>query len=450
MIFLKIKAFSLLILLLISVNSYALIHNDSFATRILKVNEENILVLDRGVEDGVERGDHIKITNRNGFMARAIALRAGMVTSHWKIYRVIYPEKISKDLTYKAVSITNNTIAENYIDFRDEDNASEYTDFNETELLAWARKEDDDSVTTDLPKNMLGDPVLELEPDFGQRNFDGEQFAQDFKKWSATVSIPAFSYASTRKESKVRTLNSNVVITNVGTKYNLSYTYGRNDTKTESFSPDENDFDPSDGIDIVENHDRQRTDSHSLTFSIYNIIPRIAATANFDRQIMYSNAFKTSETTTIAPLGMTITMIKPDSPDGDSPWTLSLNPGYTKTISYFELGQVDWDTGETLYVEENRTFSLSLVSEINFSVGNLTVANSTTWAPQIDPKDYKSFNTGDVTIDNDFSLQFPISTRLSGAVTHNYQYSYIPQFGPLQDQKHTSTVALTLMYSINW
>lgn len=438
---------SLLILLLCN-SAYALIQNDMIDAKILKVNEENILVLDRGIEDGIERGDHVKITNELGFVARAICLRTGMLTSHWKVYRVVYPEKMSKDLTYEVRGINNNQVPEKYVEFKEEDTSSEYTDFNESELVAWGRKSDENSIFTDLPKNMLGDPVLEVEPDFTARNFNAEQFQEDFKKWSFTFGVPTFQFASTRKQSKTRTVASNIGITNVGKKYNLNIVASRQETKTETIEEDPNDFDPSDGIDTIENLFRSRQDTQTLTFSIFNIIPRIAADFSYNRSTQYANNFKQNITTNVAPLGMTITVIKGNDEYDDPPWTISIRPGYTKFRQFYQQPQIDYATGETYFQQVQRTFELNIGSEIRFNIGVVNVSNETSWAPQIDPKNYTQWSTGDVRIDNTFSLSFPISTRLSGTISHEYQYSYLPEFGFQQDQKTNQTITFNFSYQL--
>lgn len=447
----RILHFLILVTLLLCNSAFALIQNDMFDAKILKVNEENILVLDRGIEDGIERGDHVKITNELGFVARAICLRTGMLTSHWKVYRVVYPEKMSKDLTYEVRGINNNEIPEKYVEFKEEDTSSEYTDFNESELVAWGRKADENSVVTDLPKNMLGDPVLEVEPDFAARNFNAEQFKEDFKKWSFNFAVPSFQFATERKQSKTRTVSSNITISNVGKKYNITLSAGRTENKTETIEPDENDFDPSDGQDTVENVNRQRDDFQELRFSIFNIIPRIAADFSYRRDTTYQNSFKQRIQTSIAPLGMNITVIKGNDEYDDPPWTIAVRPGYTKTRLFFQQPQFDFETGETYLQNVTRSFELAISSEIRFNIGVVSISNDTSWRPQIDPKNYTQWNTGDVFIDNEFSLSFPISTRLSGSISHIYNYSFFPSFGlegNLQKVNYTTAINFTYQLSI--
>ncbi|MBD66285.1 MAG: hypothetical protein CME62_13830 [Halobacteriovoraceae bacterium] len=90
--------------------TFALESTDRIEVNILKAYNQNILVLDRGIEDGIFRKDHIKIVSRDGFIARGICLKTSMSQSHWKIYRVTRPELVSKDVTYNMLSINQSQI----------------------------------------------------------------------------------------------------------------------------------------------------------------------------------------------------------------------------------------------------------------------------------------------------------------------------------------------------
>lgn len=95
----------LLLFFVLTSYSFALDSVDRMKTQILTVFDQNILVLNRGAEDGIFKKDHIKITSDDGFIARGICLKSSMQTSHWKIYRVVRPELVSKDVLYDLVAI---------------------------------------------------------------------------------------------------------------------------------------------------------------------------------------------------------------------------------------------------------------------------------------------------------------------------------------------------------
>lgn len=107
------KAFNiatLVIILIFSAKVFALESSDIMKTQILKAYGKNILVLNRGLEDAIFKKDHIKITSSEGFIARGICIKANMMTSHWKIYRVVRPELVSKDTLYDMKSINQSEL----------------------------------------------------------------------------------------------------------------------------------------------------------------------------------------------------------------------------------------------------------------------------------------------------------------------------------------------------
>lgn len=450
------KFLLLLILLFTYSTAFALIGNDGFQARILKVNDDNIFVLDRGIEDGVEPKDHIKITNQLGFIARAICLRTGMITSHWKIYRVINPEKISKDVRYSVRSIKKSQVPEKYANLLEEDFSEEFTDFTESELFAWAKKEDDEKLNGDLPKDMTGDPILEPKPTFADTNFDGEQFAEDFKRWTANLSFAPLSYTSVSNTSRSRNMNGAFTFENQGKKYNLEISKTRNESKVSQTTVDESTivydpttFEPVGKPSLKETIFRSAEDEWGITFRIFEVIPRFEFNSSYSKSKSTNNGFTNNEDISITPLGMQITVVK-GAEEGDTPpWTMGINPSYNKNITYNQYGEVNEETGITEFQTVTRTIGLGVTSNIAFAIGNVSVQIATEWSPQIRPNAPKKFSTGEVIMNNTTTINFPISQRLFGTVMHRYDYSFLEQYGPLQDQKTQQTTQFAFNYSID-
>lgn len=135
----KINLFTLFVLILFSIKTFALESTDKMNTQIMRMYAKNVLVLNRGIEDGVDKTDHIKITSPDGFIARGICLKSSMLSSHWKIYRVVRPELVSKDVEYKMVSINQSEIPKdianlNKVDFSSYFNSKPMNEKKEIEL----------------------------------------------------------------------------------------------------------------------------------------------------------------------------------------------------------------------------------------------------------------------------------------------------------------------------
>jgi hypothetical protein len=139
--------------LLIGFNALALDINDIFEGKILKILPQNTVVLDRGLEDYINPGDHIKFKLGDQFIARGVALKSNMRTSYWKIYRIPNPQLISTNYQYDIHSMLQSEIPD-YV--RDE---IKYTTID-YDLGKMEKKIDDrimdqtKNITSDLPSNL--------------------------------------------------------------------------------------------------------------------------------------------------------------------------------------------------------------------------------------------------------------------------------------------------------
>ena len=88
--------------------------------KILKALPGNIVMLNRGLEDGLQRNDHIKISSETqGYNSRAICLKTSRESSYWKLYRIPYSEVFSQDLTYTISGLADREIPLPHSELRD-------------------------------------------------------------------------------------------------------------------------------------------------------------------------------------------------------------------------------------------------------------------------------------------------------------------------------------------
>ena len=79
--------------------------------KILRVLPNNVVMLNRGLEDGIMRNDHAKLsTDIEGYGSRAICVRVTSETSYWKLYRVPHSEAFSLDYTYTLAGMADKEI----------------------------------------------------------------------------------------------------------------------------------------------------------------------------------------------------------------------------------------------------------------------------------------------------------------------------------------------------
>lgn len=79
--------------------------------KILRVLPNNVVMINRGLEDGILRNDHAKFNNDvAGYSARAICLRVTGDVSYWRLYRIPNTEAFSMDYTYNLIGMADREI----------------------------------------------------------------------------------------------------------------------------------------------------------------------------------------------------------------------------------------------------------------------------------------------------------------------------------------------------
>jgi hypothetical protein len=141
-----------LFLICISSNSYSLEIDEKLTLRIVKVSESRkTMLINRGVEDGIVKGDHAKFFLTVGVVARAVAVKVSPTRSVWSVYRLVNADYIKNDQVMKLKITT----------------AVKITKDNSKMLVS------DDTVSSiDDPRN-LGIPLAEGADDIGNLDLNG-------------------------------------------------------------------------------------------------------------------------------------------------------------------------------------------------------------------------------------------------------------------------------------
>ena len=225
----------ILLAIMLSSTTYALEFNDIInKLSVIKAYDDNYLVLNRGLEDGIIKGDHIKLTNENGYIARAICIKASMLLSHWKVYRVVNPELLSFDDYYVLKSMNQSEIPDELKDYRYADFSQEFNDITDADAMKPVKIQQDRIATFDLGNDMSNDPAIiaanmsETEKFIG-KNFDGQQFANDFANMNLSVYTSPISW---QRQNDQKSINYGLSLSNYGQKYELSFNANKMETKT--------------------------------------------------------------------------------------------------------------------------------------------------------------------------------------------------------------------------
>jgi hypothetical protein len=111
----------LLFLILASTTSWALDTSEVLPNiRILQSLPQNVVMINRGIEDGIYKGDHARLVNMDGYAARAVCLSSRSEASYWRLYRIVTPESISKDFVYKIIGMNDSELPDSKTAFKDE------------------------------------------------------------------------------------------------------------------------------------------------------------------------------------------------------------------------------------------------------------------------------------------------------------------------------------------
>ena len=88
--------------LFLSLPAFALEIDETLTTRIMEVSAtKKTILLNRGIEDGLVVGDHVKLFLTQGVIGRAVAVKASPQRSIWSVYRIVSPDKIVMDKVVK-------------------------------------------------------------------------------------------------------------------------------------------------------------------------------------------------------------------------------------------------------------------------------------------------------------------------------------------------------------
>jgi hypothetical protein len=173
--------------------------------KILKVLPNNILMIDRGLEDGVARNDHIMLTNEVvGYASRAICIRSSFTTSYLKLYRIPDAEAISLDYQYTLVGIDDREIPSPVAKLRDRLQAT--GDEKKIEKKVGA---DPFLVKRDLPERLTERDLLkatgpEKRKLFVERVLNEDQLKRDLNNYQLSLFASPFTRQSINEGESLR------------------------------------------------------------------------------------------------------------------------------------------------------------------------------------------------------------------------------------------------------
>lgn len=216
-----------LLLILLSTPLLALVYGDKMSGKILKAYKQNYLVINRGIEDGIVKGEHVKITNEQGYVSRAICIKPRMQISHCKVYRVVNPDLLSLDFDYSISSIKQSEIPSDLKFLKDIDYSNRYNDYTDNDINKVIKVQNERIANFDLVNDFKKEDLAPRDSATKtqaiiDKNFDQKKFNQDINSFKITAIASPLSF---QKQGGAYSQDIGLKLENNGSKYDFNVGY---------------------------------------------------------------------------------------------------------------------------------------------------------------------------------------------------------------------------------
>ena len=220
-------------LFLLSFSAVALAPFESLPNvKIIRVLPENIVMLNRGIEDGILRNDHAKLSNETeGYSSRAICLKVSADLSYWKIYRVPNAEAFSMEYVY-----TITGMADKEIPFPQSSLRNNVQKINGLKNKKEDKGPDPFAIKTDLPEKLTERDLIDaVGPEkrklFIEEAINLNQLERDLKDYRLSIFASPFVRQSINERESLR---YGIKGGNIASKYRLLGQFEQQQTKLKN------------------------------------------------------------------------------------------------------------------------------------------------------------------------------------------------------------------------
>ncbi len=396
--------------------AYALDLSEKISFKILKIfPDTNTIIINRGAEDYINTGEHIKIKIGPKFITRAIAIQVNLQVSYWKLYRVANPELVTIDTQYTMHSLLASEIPI-YAQERVENTTYYEKLAQEEQKLLTQIKENNDKLTTDLPPEMDATPPEKWYRYINRELKTVETPEYTKRKVSDALSSDNLYFAAFASPYSIQRVNDNKSInygialgTQRNEKYELTFNFSQNITSQKS------QFD--------ENKSETFATSANLIFDINRITPKLTyfMLGEFYRERQSSSLigsiYPVKNQTRIGLTGLKYYLYE----NGETVKRLDISyiPIWERRV--FET--IGYD--ETIFeIEKNSTSNSGLRHSLRLRINGVisestSFANTLFYRPKMDSDTYE-LDFDDVDIRNTFIL----SQQISKSIYFEYQNTY--------------------------
>ena len=402
--------------LLFSVQGFSL---ESFErlkdVKILKVIETNIVMIDRGLEDGILINDHAKLSQEtDGYSARALCLLTKANVSYWKLYRIPYAETISKDLSYTLVGMADKEIPAPYEAMRDD--TTRYEDPDDIKKIPLGN---DPFIKRDLPEKLTERDIIEtIGPEqrklYVEKVLNKDQINRDLRDYKVSFFASPYTRQSINEAESFR---YGARAGNIASKYRLQGQFEQQQSKLK---------DPK-----TEETVSTRSTTAQAQFVIHRLTPDISSLTLINYNSMRFTELGTPKSHwQFGPIGFTWHMFE------NRTWEY-FDLSYVPLYDYRATEVVDENTGSNSEIKTRglrHGFRLALKTKIN----ELVSFENLLWV-----RPYQSLATweidgGNLNLSNDMKFVFNLSGSLF--LDYNLVYQYDKLWRTLSDLPSTNTI----------
>lgn len=394
--------------------------------KILRILDKNIIMVNRGLEDGIAVNDHAKFSQEGeGYSARAICVRSRGDNSYWKLYRIPYSETISLDLTYTIVGMADREIPDKVATLRDE--VQEFSDPAENKPKPES-KIDPFTVKRDLPEKLTERDLIEtVGPEkrklFMEKALNQDQMRRDLQDYRVSVFASPFTRQSINEGESYR---YGARAGNVASKYRLTGQFDQQQSKLK---------DP-----LTKEEVSTSSTSGQGQFVIHRLNPGVSSLSLINyNSTRFSSLATPKSHWQVGPIGFT--------------WHMFEN----KTWEYFDLSYIPlYDTRTTDILNaageksEDKTsgirhgFRLAVKTRINERVA----FENLLWVRPYQDMASWGIEGDNLNLSNDLKLIFNLSGNLF--FDYNFVYQYDTLWKKLSNLPSTNTInSLNLRYDFD-
>ncbi len=369
--------------------------------RILAIYPGNIVVLSRGLEDDVSVGTHAKLRASEGYAARALCVKSGLLTSHWRIYRIVEPQLVSKDLTYSLIGMDSSEAPNTVENWQRSDLEKVVPAFDDS-FLKTPEKAPAEIVKSDMTEDLKSDEK-ELAPksfteNVIERNYDPEKLRRDFQSFSGRVYASPWSVQK-GGETTIESMRYGGKIANQGKKYIFATEIQRNTMRAKESKT---------GEKVV----NEGTEAN-VNFTVKELSPSWDGYADLTwRQARYGRFATPKKQYLFAPIGFTKRFSEGKTLKSSS---MSYAPTYDSRVHE----GFDDDDNRTELEETTLRHAFRLQMYFQFSP-DFSITSDTRWRPAQNLSDWE------IDLGDNLSQQTVVaSLRVVGQLFVDYEYQWL-------------------------